>query len=426
MLCKSNLCCIFLLLFSSQISIALSQNGQNTDDWPVWRGPNRNGIAASNQDPPTTWSEKENIVWKTPIPGKGHGSATVIGQQVFVTTADLESDQQTILSLERKSGKHNWHTTIHKGGLKTKGNKRQNKKASLASTSVASDGKQIFATFLNQEAVWATALTMTGEIVWQKEICKYVVHQGYGASPILFDNMVIVSADNKGGGRVAALRKETGEIVWNRDRPKTPNYPTPALLKINGKNQLFLIGCDLVTNLDPRNGKQNWEIKGATTECVATTVTDGKHIFTSGGYPKNHISAVVAETGKVAWENKSRCYVPSMICKDNHLYAVLDAGVAMCYDTQTGKTVWRERLAGTFSGSTVLVNDNLYAVNEEGTTFIFKAKPDRFKKVGENKLGDSVFSSPAICGSQIFLRVAHVDVSGKNKRRNEFLYCIGK
>jgi len=92
---------------------------------------------------------------------------------------------------------------------------------------------------------------------------------------------------------------------------------------------MVLAGCNLITSFDPSTGKKLWEVNGSTEECVVTAVTDGERVFTSGGYPKNHTVGIVADgSGKVAWQNNARVYVPSMIAKAGHLYAVMDAGVA--------------------------------------------------------------------------------------------------
>ncbi len=215
----------------------------------------------------------------------------------------------------------------------------------------------------------------------------------------------------------------TGKMVWKQDRPKTPNYASPIILSVAGRDQLLLTGCDLVASFDPLTGKKLWEMAGSTTECVTSTVTDGRLIFTSGGYPKNHLAAVRADGScKIVWENSTRVYVPSMLVRDGYLYAVLDAGTAVCWKCDTGKEVWRSRLAGTFSASPVLVGEHLFATNEAGRTFIFKATPEPFDLVAENQLGNEVFATPTICGSRIFMRVA---VEGKGQRQ-EMLYCIGK
>lgn len=394
------------------------QVGKN--DWPWWRGVNRDGVAAADQSPPVTWSEDENVLWKMPIPGRGHGSPCVVGEQVFLAIADHEREVQAIQCLDRQSGKLIWETEVHRGGFDTKGNN----KTSLASATVACDGKRLFINFLHDGAVYLTALTRDGKRLWQKKVTEFVTHQGFGASPALYESLVIVSADNKGTtGAFAAYDRVSGERVWKHDRPAQPNYTSPVILKVSGRDQLLFTGCDLVTSLDPLSGKVLWEVPGATTECVTTTVTDGERIFTSGGYPKNHLSAVQGDgTGKIAWENGSRVYVPSMLIREGYLYAVLDAGVAMCWNSATGKEQWKQRIGGTFSASPVLVGENIYATNEAGQTFVFKASPKGFEKVAENKLGEDVYATPTICGSRIYTRVATL-ADGK---RQEWLYCLGK
>lgn len=388
-------------------------------DWPWWRGPNRNGIAAAGQKPPLKWSESENVLWKSPVPGRGHGSPAVVGDQVFLAGAEHDREVQSVLCYDRQTGKQLWQTEVHKGGFEKKGNS----KSSLASCTVACDGERVFVNFLHDGAIWTTALDRKGKQLWQTKVSDYVLHQGFGSSPAVYQSLVLVSADNKGGGAVAALDRATGKVVWSQERPKQPNYASPIILRVTGRDQLLMTGCDLVSGLDPLTGKKLWEVKGSTTECVTSTVTDGRLIFTSGGYPKNHVSAVQADgSGKLAWENGSRVYVPSMLVRDGHLYAVQDAGVAVCWKCDTGKEVWKERLGGTFSASPVLAGEHIFATNEAGRTFIFGATPKGFELVAQNQLGEEVLATPAICGGRIYLRVA----SQNRGQREETLYCLGR
>jgi outer membrane protein assembly factor BamB len=388
-------------------------------DWPWWRGPHRNGVAAANQKPPLSWSETENVLWKSPVPGRGHGSPTVVGDQVFLAAADNESETQSVLCFDRQTGKRLWQAEVHRGGFEKKGNG----KSSLASSTVACDGRRLFINFLNAGAVWTTALDRDGRQLWQTKITDFVVHQGFGSSPAVYRSLVLVSADNKGTGAVAGLDRATGRVVWKRERPRVPNYTSPIIFETAGREQLLMTGCDLVTSLDPLTGEKIWEIPGATTECVTSTVTDGRLIFTSGGYPKNHVSAVRADgSGKVVWQNGSRVYVPSMLVHNGYLYAVMDAGTAVCWKCETGAEAWKGRLGGTFSSSAVLVGDLVFATNESGRTFLFKASPGAFHLVGQNQLGDEVLATPAVCGDRIYMRVATRD----GGRRQEMLYCLGK
>jgi outer membrane protein assembly factor BamB len=298
---------------------------------------------------------------------------------------------------------------------------RKNARSTAASTTPATDGKLVFVTLPNSDAIWLTAVRQDGAIAWQVRVSDYVEHQGYGASPALYQDLVIVSSDNKAGGVIAAYLRASGELVWKRDRPKLPNYPSPILLRASGRDQVVVTGCDRITSLDPKTGDTLWETEGATTECVTSTVTDGKRIFTSGGYPRNHMSAVLADGSKTkVWENDNRLYVPSPLYRDGTLYGVLDAGIAMAWDSETGKELWKQRLGGTFSASPVLVGDLIYATNEAGETFLFRADPKRFESLGKVQLGREVFATPVISGGAIYYRCTE---AGEGERR-EMLYCI--
>ena len=387
-------------------------------DWPWWRGPERNGVAYPAQDPPTEWSATQNVAWKSPIPGRGHSSPTVVGPHVYLATADDEAGTQSVLCFDRATGTQLWRTEVHRGGLM-----RKNEKSTAASSTVACDGERVFISFANSDAVYVTALSVAGQQLWQTKIADYKIHQGYGASPALYQSLVLAAADSHAGGVVVALDRQSGSIVWKHDRPKEPNYTSPIILNVAGRDQLFMTGCNLFSSFDPLSGKSLWEVKGATTECVTSTVTDGQRVFCSGGYPKNHLAAVLADgSGKFVWETRDRVYVPSLLARDGHLFGVLDAGVAACWKSDTGDERWKKRLGGEFSASPVLVGDTIYATNENGETFVYRADPEKFEQIAVNKLGDEALASPTICGSRIYLRVVE-QVDGK---RQEVLYCLAR
>lgn len=399
------------------LTIALAALLQSSGDWPAWRGPRGDGSADPGQTPPTAWSAAEGVVWKAEVPGRGHGSPIVVGEYVYLAACDEGKGSQSLLCYARATGKVLWETVVHAAGAM-----RKNPKSTGASSTPACDGERIYITFPNADAVTATALGRDGKILWQTKFSDYQIHQGYAASPFLHGPHVLVSADHKGGGAVAALDRKTGVVAWTRRRPGAPNYASPVVLRAAGKEQLILTGCDVVTSLNPLTGEPLWEVAGATTECVTTTVTDGKRIYTSGGYPKNHLAAVEADgSGQLTWETKDRIYVPSFLIREGHLYGVLDAGVTVCLDAASGKERWRQRLGGTFSASLVLAGERIYATNEAGEVFVYRASPNQYEELGRGKLGDEVLATPAICGNRVYHRVAE-KVDG---RRQERLYCLG-
>ena len=414
-----------MLLNLSISSVVLAQGkpeaiAVGANDWAWWRGPTGDGHAAAGQKLPTAWSTTKNVIWKAPIPGRGHGSATVVGDHVYLITCEQKKQTQSVLCFDRKTGKQIWKTDVHTGGLM-----KVNKKASMANSTIACDGHRLFVNFANANAAWTTALSLKGKKLWQTKITDYKVHQAYASSPILYKDTLLVSADNKKAGALAALNRATGKIVWKIKRDSQPNYPSPTVVTAAGKEQLIMIGTERVSSFNPSTGKTIWEVKGATKECVTSTVTNGELIYSSGGWPKNHVVAHKADgSGKVVWKNGARIYVPSMIIHKGHLFAINGGGIAYCWDAATGAEKWKQRLSKSgFSASPVLVGDRLYAIDEGGTAYVFAADPAKYQVIATNPMGDDAFATPTICGGRIFLRVGH---DGKKGVRQEMLYCIGK
>lgn len=388
------------------------------DDWPCWRGPTHDGQARPDQGVPLEWSDTRNVAWSAEIPGRGNGSPTVVGGLVVLATCDEATGSQSVIALDRSGGRRVWETVVHATGAM-----RKNEKSTGASSTVSGDGERLYVTFPSADAVHCSALAPDGRLLWQRRVCDYVIHQGYGASPLVHGGRVFVVADHKGHGRVAALDPASGAVLWEKERPPAPNYSSPVVWELFGREQLILTGCDKVAALDPATGETLWEKEGATTECVTTTVTDGKRVFSTGGYPRNHVAAYRADgSGTVDWENGDRVYVPSLLFSRGHLFAVLDAGIAACYDAATGAERWKHRLGGTFSASPVMLGEIVFATNEAGETHVFRASPERFEAVAVNRLGDEAFASPAICGGRIYLRVAET----KDGVRRERLVCLAR
>ncbi|MBL9190641.1 MAG: PQQ-binding-like beta-propeller repeat protein [Opitutaceae bacterium] len=387
-------------------------------DWPAWRGPARDGHAAADQRAPIKWSETENVLWRTPVRGRGHGSPTVVGNRIYLATADHATQEQLVLALDRATGREVWATVVHRGGLETGGHRN----SSQASASVVWDGDRLLINFLNAKAIHTTALDPAGKILWQTRVDSYVPHQGFGASPVVHESLVLVAADHRGGGKLAALDRRTGQLVWEHARPKIANYASPAIITAAGRTQVVLGGCNLLVSLDPLTGKKLWEVEGSTEETVVTAVTDGHRVFTSGGYPRSHVVAVEADgSGKIAWQNPTRAYVPSMLVRAGHLYAVLDAGQAVCWRSDTGEELWREKVDKDFYASPVMLGSRIYATSLRGVTSVFEATPQKFTLLAQNQLGDEALATPAICGGRIYLRAAK-----KGETREEFLWCIGE
>ncbi|MEM1293797.1 MAG: PQQ-binding-like beta-propeller repeat protein [Verrucomicrobiota bacterium] len=389
-------------------------------DWREWRGPNQNGVAESGQTPPTSWSESSNVIWKADIPGQGHSSPTLVGNRLFITAANNADQTQSVLCYSRDSGELLWQRTVAKGQFAEK----IHKKNTQASPTPASDGERVFVTFNSGEVIYVAAFDLEGNELWKKSAGDYKSQFpfGYGASPILYKEMVIVTAESK-SGYIAAFDRKTGSEVWRAPRNKWTSYSTPVIANLAGKDQLVLSGNNRITSFDPNTGKMNWESRGSTKSTCGTVVWDGDVVFASGGFPGKETVAMKADgTGKVVWKNNTKVYEQSMLVHDGYLYALDDNGIVYCWSTSDGRTMWRERLGGPVSSSPILAGGLIYASNERGQTFVFKPNPNELDLVATNQLGDDIFATPTIVDSRIYLRVGNY----KGETRSETLYCLGK
>jgi outer membrane protein assembly factor BamB len=393
------------------------------DEWRTWRGPNLNGIVAAGQTPPTEWSETKNIVWKAAVPGRGHSSPTIVGDRVFLTSADERSQTQAVIGFDRKTGRQLWLTSIKPGG----GFPAQiHNKNTHASPTVVSDGERLFASFCNHDIVQLVALSLDGKILWSQAAGAYRPNQykyGYAPSPTLYGDTVIVASESDTGSFLAAFRTSDGTQVWRTVRPNRISYSSPVVGRVAGRDQLLISGCELVSSYDPATGKPFWSAPGTASATCGTMIWEGELVFASGGYPKKETICVKADgSGTVLWRNQEKCYEQSMLVSDGYVYAINDGGIAFCWKADTGREMWKSRLpGGPVSSSPILANGNVYISNERGTTFVFKGTPEQFLAVAQNQLGDEAFASPAVVDSRIYQRVATSARGG----RQEFLYCIG-
>lgn len=398
----------------------LSVSSLSAADWLQWRGPNHNNVAASGQTIPTEWGTTQNVIWKTPVQGRGHSSPIVVGNLIVLTSADERGQQQGVFAFNRRTGKQEWGTLISKGGFP-----RVHNKNTHASATACSDGKQIYATFNHHEKIEAVALNMQGKVVWQKDVGGFVPKQykyGYAAAPTLYKGKLIISADSDTIAWVKALDTKNGQVAWQQNRPRKLNWSSPIVGNVAGKDQLFISGCEMIASYDPATGRPLWSQPCLTMATCGTVVWDNDTVYASGGYPKRQTVAVKADgSGDIPWTNGTKCYEQSMLLHDGHLYAVDDNGIAYCWHAKSGREKWKTRLQGPVSASPVLVGDNILASNERGTTFVFKANPDRYQAVAQNQLEQESFATPTVVDNVIYLRVA----SGNGGSRKETLYAIG-
>ena len=395
---------IFRILPAIAFAAALSP-ALRAENWPAWRGPRGDGTSIE-KNVPVKWSAAENVVWKVPLPGKGHASPIVWADRVFLATAIEDKEQRVLMALDRKTGKTLWQRTVLISPLE-----KINKLNSHASSTPATDGEKIYVSFLDRDKMFVAAYNFQGDMLWEVRPGPFASMHGYCSSPILWNDKVIVNGDHDGPAYILALDKQTGKTIWRTPRPNnTRSYCAPIICRIEDRNQMVLSGSKCVASYDPDTGSQHWIIDGPTEQYVASLVYNGELLFMTCGFPDHYIQLIrpdgrgnVTKTHVVFQTDQDCSYVPSPIAAGPYFLVVSDTGVATCFDGKTGRTYWRQRLDGRHSASLVSADGLVYFTSDKGETAVVKTGPE-FNLIATNRLDENTDASPAISNGQIFIR----------------------
>ena len=434
---------VFFFAVASKPELSLAQDGdfsvswawsakelESAKDsfWPQFRGPTGDGTAKPAANPPTTWSETENVRWKTEIPGKAWSSPVAWGDTIWVTTASDNGLSMSAIALDRSSGAIRWNKEVF---ANTETQKDFHAFNSYGSPTPVVDGKNLYVSF---GAYGTAALNKeSGEVVWQRRDIQCNHFRGSGSSPILYRNLLIYHMDGFDKQFVVALNKATGETVWSVDRDidygtedgdVKKAFGTPQIIDVvvpgstEKKTQLISTTSKAVLAYDPANGKELWRVRYAEFSSATRPLFDGSHIFLNTGFSKGKLIAIAAGGSgditktHVIWEAaKAIGSKPSPLLVGRELICTLDdRGILTAMKRATGDIVWQERLGGDFSSSPLLAGDRIYCFDEKGKSHVYSIDG---KLIATNALDAGCLASPAVAGDDLIVRTRTA------------VYCIG-
>ncbi len=415
-------------------AIVLSGNTQ-ADEWTQFRGTNANGIHSTPVA--TTWSDTQNLQWKTPVPGPGSSSPIISKGKIFVSSysgygvdANNPGDQKDLkrhlTCYDQKTGKKLWQQDVparlpedaYSGFLREHG---------YASSTPVSDGENVYVFFGKSGAL---GFTHDGKKLWQTFVGQESGNRrwGSGGSPILYKDKLIVNASEESQS-IRALDTKTGNELWKAEASLLELvYTTPQVVSFsNGDTDIVLAAPREIWGLNPDNGKLRWYAETPTPGNVSPTVlVNGDMLYAFGGYPQRYTVALKGGgkgniSNQIKWTQRQAPYVPTPILHKGHFYWMDRSGSVYCTREADGEQVFQERLRAGRSGvknyaSPVMAGNHIYFTTRNAGTFVIEAKPE-FKKVAQNTFGgdNSDFSAtPALSGKNLYIR------SGK------FLYSISK
>lgn len=399
-------------------------------DWMQFRGPNSNATS-DTKGIPDTWSEKENLVWKTKLPGLGTSSPITVGDAIYLTCysgygedAKAAGDQKDLIRhlvcLERKTGSIRWTKDIKPDLPESEYKGGNDAQHGYAASTPISDGEHLFV-FFGKSGVFA--FDLKGNQLWKTNVGTKTNGWGSGTSPVLYKNLVIVNASIESGA-LYALNKKTGKEEWKTNIGGSA-WSSPIVVELDGGKAEIVMSLPgnpgKIVGYNPDTGKELWNCPGIPDGYICPSPISHKGIVYAIGGRKNTAVAVKAGgTGKVEplWTTPAGSNVSSPVYHEGHIYWMHERlNTAYCLNAETGKQVYAERVTGASGtyASGVLSDGKLYYVTRNNTTLVIAAKP-KFELISTNKIDDTsrTNASPAIDDGRLLIRT------------DKTLYCVGK
>lgn len=398
-------------------------------DWPAFRGPHGDGLSEA-KGVPLNWSDTENVRWKAPLPRPGNGSAIVIKDRVFVTSAeDAAGHERSLLCYRLADGTLDWKRTVHVDKeLPT------HKTNLYCGTTPAANDQAV--------VVWhATgglhAYDHAGNPLWSRDLGEFRHIWGYGSSPILDGGRVILHSGPGTRVFLAAFDLKTGKTIWETPEPvegdgsNTPDrryfgsWATPLLAEIGGTKQLVVAMPTRVCGYDPADGRLLWWCDGLRHGggdlAYSSPLLVGKTCVMTGGFNGPAIAFPLGGSGDLTssrlWrtEKNPQSIGSGIVAGDHFIRPNAGPGTLECLDPQTGKIVWTARgPGGNMWASIVEAEGRAYATAQNGTTVVFRPDPKGYEELARNRLDDSTNATPAVTDGTLVFRMDHA------------LICVGR
>ena len=410
------------------------------EQWPQFRGPGATGVA-EGKNLPERWSTTENVKWMTAIPGHGWSSPIAWRDRVFVTSVipvgETEAPRKglyfggerpapkvehrwMVYAVDWNTGKIVWEREAHRGVPAAS----RHLKNTYASETPVTDGQRLYVSFGN---VGLFAYDLSGTPVWSVPVPPMPTHNGWGtaASPVLHNGRLYIVNHNDQQSYLTALEARTGRTVWRTNYSEATAWATPYVWEHAGRTEIITSATGKIRSYD-LEGKLLWQLGPMSSIVIPTPFSKFGLLYVTSGYVGDQVRPVYAikpgasgdislakgetSNASIAWSlPQGGPYNPSPIVYGDFYYTLFDRGFFTSHDARTGKEIYTKvRLDPTASGFTAspwAYNGKLFAMSEDGTTYVIQAGPE-FKVIGQNSLDEFTMASPAIHEDSLVIRTA--------------------
>lgn len=409
---KLSLCCLTLIL-----STAIPRTAHAADEWNRFRGPNGTGVHPEGESP-ETWTQND-YRWAIDLAGSGSSSPVIWDKKLFVTSSDATSQKRLLQCINTETGEELWNQpTVFQPYKKHKNN-------SFASSTPCCDEVHVYVAWHSQEISPLIAYDHAGVKVWEYDLGPFLHGQGGATSPIIYNDLIIITHDQKQPSYLLALNRMTGKEVWKVPREgKRACYSTPCVFKQDSQpDQIVFSHCfEGIVGVAPSTGKQLWHIDvfGRSSQRALGSViqADDLIVATSGAFAGERQLVAVkpntashdtlthegSPTATEAWRTtKQTPHVPTPLVYKDWIFLWSDQGIASCLEHATGKTIWKKRVTGNYFGSPICVDGKLYCIDVDGTVTVISAS-DQYRMFGRFPLGQPSKSTPAYSNGSLYFR----------------------
>ena len=384
---------VVVAVFSAAVNLV-------AQDWPQWRGANRDGISTEKGLLKEWPKEGPPLVWKATGAGRGYSSLAVAKGRIY--TMGLRGDREFIVALDVATGKEAW-ATPH-------GNAFKNDRGDGPRGTPTVDGERVYALGGNGDL---TAFDVkTGKVVWTLNVLQKFggsnITWGISESPLILGEKILVNAGGPDAS-IVALNKKDGAVIW-KSQSERAGYSSAVPMTIGGKTQVVFFTSKRVVGLDLQDGKLLWEYKNASnrTANAATPIVRDNRVFVSSDYGTGAGLVEIKADGTTAEEiyftKEMRNHHSSSVLLGDTLYG-FSGSILTAMRFGTGEVIWKDRSVG--KGSLVYADGNLYCLSENGVVGLVEATPEGYREKGRFTIPqDSLptWTHPVVAGGRLYLR----------------------